>query len=352
MLLNLVNQIIIYLFLVKVEFFMKNFLITGGLGFIGSHFVRNQVKNGNFVVNIDKITYAANKNNVKEVESNQNYRFIQGDICSQDLIFDLLKDFKIDYVVNFAAESHVDNSIVNADIFVKTNVSGTLSLLQASCQYWQNLDVEKKEKFRFLHVSTDEVFGSLKENDPAFVEENPYRPNSPYSASKAASDHLVRAWFETYKMPAIITNCSNNFGPNQHQEKLIPTIISSALGNKYIPIYGNGKNIRDWIFVKDHCAGIEMALLHGIVGESYCFGGECEIRNIEIAQKICEILDLLKPRQDNVSYKNQIKFVEDRKGHDYRYAINNSKVKRVFGFSPRITFEQALKETINYYLAL
>ncbi len=331
---------------------MKNFIITGGLGFIGSHFVLNQVKNGNFVVNIDKITYAANKDNVAAVQNHQNYRFIQGDICSQDLIFDILKDFKIDYIVNFAAESHVDNSIANADIFIKTNVNGTLSLLQAARQYWQNLEGEKKQNFRFLHVSTDEVFGSLKENEPAFTEENSYKPNSPYSASKAASDHLVRAWFETYKLPTIITNCSNNFGPNQHQEKLIPTVIRSALANKDIPIYGNGKNIRDWIFVKDHCMGIEMALFKGVIGESYCFGGECEIRNIEIAQKICEILDAIKPRLDGISYKNQIKFVEDRKGHDYRYAINNSKVKKAFAFAPKSTFEQALKETVNYYLSL
>ncbi len=329
---------------------MKNFLITGGLGFIGSHFVLNQVKSGNFVVNLDKMTYAANADNVFEIENHQNYRFIKGDICSQDLVLRLLQDFKIDYVINFAAESHVDNSIASADIFIKTNVNGTLSLLQASRQYWQNLDSVKKDNFRFIHVSTDEVFGSLQENDPAFTEENSYKPNSPYSASKAASDHLVRAWFETYKLPTIITNCSNNFGPNQHHEKLIPTIIRSALTGKDIPIYGNGKNIRDWIFVKDHCQGIQLALEKGKVGESYCFGGECEIRNIEIAQKICEILDVLRPKKDGNSYKDQIKFVEDRKGHDYRYAINNSKARRELYFKIETPFDENLKSTILSFL--
>ncbi len=329
---------------------MKNFLITGGLGFIGSHFVLNQVKNGNFVVNLDKMTYAANADNVFEIENHQNYRFIKGDICSQDLVLSLLQDFKIDYVINFAAESHVDNSIASADIFIKTNVNGTLSLLQASRQYWQNLDSVKKDNFRFIHVSTDEVFGSLQESDPAFTEENSYKPNSPYSASKAASDHLVRAWFETYKFPTIITNCSNNFGPNQHHEKLIPTIIRSALTGKDIPIYGNGKNIRDWIFVKDHCRGIQLALEKGRVGESYCFGGECEIRNIEIAQKICEILDVLRPKKDGNSYKDQIKFVEDRKGHDYRYAINNAKARRELDFKIETPFDENLKSTILSFL--
>ncbi|HLD77276.1 MAG TPA: dTDP-glucose 4,6-dehydratase [Rickettsiales bacterium] len=322
---------------------MKNFLITGGCGFIGSHFVVNCVKNGNFVVNLDKMTYAANLNNVKEVSNHQNYRFIQGDICSQSLIFDILNDFKIDAIVNFAAESHVDNSIIDADLFVKTNVNGTLSLLQASRQYLENT---KKENFRFIHISTDEVFGSLSKGDKPFDENSPYKPNSPYSASKAASDHLVRAWFATYKLPIIITNCSNNFGENQHQEKLIPTIIRSALQNKNIPIYGNGKNIRDWIYVGDHCAGIELALNKGKVGESYCFGGEFEITNIEIAHKICEILDALKPRKDGISYKNQIKFVEDRKGHDYRYAISNDKAYKELGFKVSKNFAERLRQVV------
>lgn len=329
---------------------MSNFLITGGLGFIGSHFVINQVKNNNFVVNLDKITYAANENNVFKVAKNANYKFIQGDICNQNLISEILEKHEIDFVINFAAESHVDNSINSAQIFIETNINGTFSLLEASRKYYENLSENKKQNFRFIHISTDEVFGSLQENDKPFTEENKYLPNSPYSASKAASDHLVRAWNETYKLPTIITNCSNNFGPHQHQEKLIPTIIKKALKNQDIPIYGNGKNIRDWIFVKDHCDGIELALLKGKIGQTYCLGGESELRNIEIAHKICEILDNLKPKSDNSSYKNQIKFVKDRKGHDYRYAIDNSKAKKELGFEIQGNFEEKLLETVKYFI--
>lgn len=329
---------------------MSNFLITGGLGFIGSHFVINQVKNNNFVVNLDKITYAANENNVFKVAKNANYKFIQGDICNQNLISEILEKHEIDFVINFAAESHVDNSINSAQIFIETNINGTFSLLEASRKYYENLSENKKQNFRFIHISTDEVFGSLQENDKPFTEENKYLPNSPYSASKAASDHLVRAWNETYKLPTIITNCSNNFGPHQHQEKLIPTIIKKALKNQDIPIYGNGKNIRDWIFVKDHCHGIELALLKGKIGQTYCLGGESELRNIEIAHKICEILDNLKPKSDNSSYKNQIKFVKDRKGHDYRYAIDNSKAKKELGFEIQGNFEEKLLETVKYFI--
>lgn len=329
---------------------MKNILVTGGLGFIGSCFVVKQVKKGNLVVNIDKITYAANEENVLEVKNNPNYKFIKEDICNKEAIFKALKDFSIDQVVNFAAESHVDNSISGADIFIQTNINGTFSMLQAALEYYKSLQGAKKENFRFLHVSTDEVFGSLKEGEPAFTEESGYRPNSPYSASKAASDHLVRAWNETYKLPTIITNCSNNFGPFQHKEKLIPTIINACLNGKDIPIYGNGKNIRDWIYVADHCDGIEMALNQGTVGQNYCFGGENEIRNIEIAHQICEIIDQIKPRADKISYASQIKFVEDRKGHDYRYAIDNTKVRNEFGFKIAKSFNERLKETVIWYL--
>ncbi len=329
---------------------MKNFLITGGLGFIGSCFVVNQVKKGNFVVNLDKITYAANQENVAEISGAKNYKFVQGDICDFDLVYKILNENNIDFVVNFAAESHVDNSIKNADEFIKTNINGVFSMLKASLQYYQDLKADKKNNFRFLHISTDEVFGSLSENDPAFNENSQYQPNSPYSASKAASDHLVRAWFETYKLPAIITNCSNNFGPNQHKEKFIPTVINSCLSGKEIPIYGNGKNIRDWIFVADHCYGIELALEKGEVGESYCLGGESEMRNIEIANLICEILDEKKPRNDKKSYKEQIKFVEDRKGHDYRYAIDNKKAREKLGFNLTKSFKERLEETILFYI--
>ncbi len=330
---------------------MKNFLITGGCGFIGSHFVKALIKNGHFVVNLDKMTYAADFKNVAEIENNKNYRFIKGDICSQDLVYSILQDFSIDAIINFAAESHVDNSIKFADVFIKTNIEGVFSMLQASLQYYKKLSDKKKDNFRFVHISTDEVFGSLNEADKPFDEASSYRPNSPYSASKAASDHLVRAWHETYKLPTIITNCSNNFGENQHQEKLIPTVIRSALQDKKIPIYGNGKNIRDWIYVGDHCFGIELALSKGKIGESYCFGGECEVRNIDIANKICEILDELKPRKDGTSYKKQIEFVEDRKGHDYRYAISNSKAKKNLGFKVSKSFEDRLTQTVKFYIS-
>jgi dTDP-glucose 4,6-dehydratase len=333
---------------------MKKLLVTGGCGFIGSCFVLRQIKAGNLVVNLDSLTYAASLQNVVEVEENSNYHFVQGDICDQNLVSELLAKFDIDVLVNFAAESHVDNSIANPDAFIKTNINGTFSLLNASLKYWQNLAEDKKNNFRFIHVSTDEVYGSLGFDDPKFTENNKYQPNSPYSASKAASDHLVRAWGETYKLPTIITNCSNNFGARQHSEKLIPTVIKSALLGKIIPIYGNGKNIRDWIYVEDHCAGIELAIVKGKLGESYCFGGDAERQNIDIAGQICAILDQLKPKVDsqgkNISYANQIQFVEDRKGHDLRYAIDSSKAKKELGFKLEGSFEEKLNNTVKWYL--
>ncbi len=328
---------------------MKNILVTGGCGFIGSCFVKKQIAQGNFVINIDKLTYAGNLENVSDVANHQNYKFTKADINETALIQNLLMTYKIDWVVNFAAESHVDNSISKPGVFILTNINGTFSMLQASLSYYKNLSDEKKENFRFLHVSTDEVFGSLNLDDKPFNENSRYQPNSPYSASKASSDHLVRAWSETYKLPTIITNCSNNFGPFQHREKLIPTIIRSCIQNKDIPIYGNGKNIRDWIYVGDHCDGIELALKNGKIDETYLFGGEKELQNIEIAHKICEILDDYKPRVDGQSYKSQIKFVQDRAGHDFRYAISNDKSFRQLGFKPSKTFEERLKETIEFY---
>ncbi len=332
---------------------MKNILVTGGCGFIGSHFAIEQIIKGNKVVNLDKLTYAANQKNLEPIVEHQNYKnyhFVKGDINDFGLVFDLLKKHKIDWLVNFAAESHVDNSIAGPEVFIKTNINGTFSLLQASLTYFNNLDSSKKNDFRFLHVSTDEVFGSLNENEPKFSETNRYKPNSPYSASKAASDHLVRAWGETYNLPIIITNCSNNFGPHQHFEKLIPTIIRNCLAGNDIPIYGDGKNIRDWIFVKDHCHGIDLALTKGKIGETYLFGGENEIRNIEIANLICEILDEKKPKIDKASYKTQIKFVKDRLGHDFRYAISNLKSNKELDFKVSKSFEERLYETIDYYL--
>lgn len=329
---------------------MKKLLITGGCGFIGSCFVLRQIKSGNLVVNLDSLTYAANPKNLIEIENNLNYHFIKGDICDQNLIGDILQKFNIDILVNFAAESHVDNSITNPHSFIKTNINGTFSLLNASLKYWQNLSKEKQANFRFIHISTDEVYGSLTADEPRFTEHNKYQPNSPYSASKAASDHLARAWFETYKLPTIITNCSNNFGARQHREKFIPTVIRSCLSGQDIPIYGNGKNIRDWIYVDDHCFGIELAIAKGRLGESYCFGGDAERQNIDIAKQICKILDQIKPRPDGKSYQEQIKFVEDRKGHDFRYAIDSSKAKRELGFRINGDFEEKLLTSVSYYL--
>jgi dTDP-glucose 4,6-dehydratase len=329
---------------------MKKILVTGGCGFIGSCFVKKQIEKGNVVFNIDKLTYAGNPDNVASVAGHQNYFFTKADINETLLIENILKSNQIDWVVNFAAESHVDNSISGPKVFIETNVNGTFSMLMASLNYFKTLDDNKKSQFRFLHVSTDEVFGSLHENDEPFNENSRYQPNSPYSASKASSDHLVRAWQETYKLPTIITNCSNNFGPFQHREKLIPTIIRSCIQNKDIPIYGNGKNIRDWIFVGDHCDGIEMAIAKGKTNETYLFGGEMELRNIDIAHKICEILDIIKPKSAGESYKSQIKFVQDRAGHDFRYAISNKKSFTELGFKPSKSFEERLKETIEFFI--
>ncbi len=329
---------------------MKKLLVTGGCGFIGSCFVLRQIKAGNLVVNLDALTYAANPKNLAEIAGNANYHFVKGDILDQKLVSEILEKFDIDILVNFAAESHVDNSIANPGAFIQTNINGTFSLLNSALKYWQNLSSKKHDDFRFVHISTDEVYGSLNFDDPKFTEENNYRPNSPYSASKAASDHLVRAWNETYKLPTIITNCSNNFGARQHSEKLIPTVIRSALGGKIIPIYGNGKNIRDWIYVQDHCFGIELAIAKGKLGESYCFGGDAERQNIDIAKQICTILDALKPKADGTSYTNQIQFVEDRKGHDLRYAIDSSKAKKELGFRIDGNFEEKLENTVKWYL--
>lgn len=329
---------------------MNNFLITGGAGFIGSHFVEQVCTLGNKAIVLDKMTYAADLNNLKAVANNPNFKLIKGDIADRELVTKILSEEQIDFVVNFAAESHVDNSIKAPESFIQTNIVGTFNLLNCTLAYFQNLSAEKKSHFRFLHVSTDEVYGSLSLTDPKFNEENPYKPNSPYSASKAASDHLVRAWFETYGLPTITTNCSNNFGPHQHHEKFIPTVISAAIANKNIPVYGNGRNIRDWIFVKDHASGIFVALQKGKAGQTYCFGGECEKENLDLANEICEVLDQVKPRVDGASYKKQISFVTDRMGHDKRYAISNDKVASEFGFFPSKSFSERLKETVLWYL--
>jgi len=329
---------------------MISILVTGGAGFIGSCFALKSLDIGFKTIVLDKLTYAGNLDNLSDVEKHKRFKFIKGDIGDKDLVTKVLFENDVDYVVNFAAESHVDNSIENPSNFIETNVVGTYSLLQASLNHWKTNC--KKKNFKFLHVSTDEVFGSLKIGEPSFYEQSNYRPNSPYSASKAASDHLVRAWNKTYGLPTIITNCSNNFGPRQHKEKLIPKTILMALNEKSIPVYGNGKNIRDWIFVEDHVDGIMKALEKGEVGEEYCLGGDYELTNIELVNKICYMLDNLYPRTGNKKYRELVSFVADRVGHDFRYAINSQKAKRDLGFLIKNTFDLKLESTIKWYLQI
>ena len=326
------------------------YLVTGGAGFIGSCFVLQKVRGGNKVINLDKLTYSGNLENLDEIKNASNHVFIRGDIGDEQLVRKLLEKFQPDAVINFAAESHVDRSILDPDVFVKTNVLGTEVLLRVVKDWWKNLDEEKKNKFRFHHISTDEVFGTLSMDDPAFTEETPFAPNSPYSASKASSDHFVRAYHETYGLPTVITNCSNNYGPRQFPEKLIPLMTLNALAGKPLPIYGTGENIRDWLHVEDHCDAIYEVLTKGRVGQTYNIGGRAERTNLFIVNKICEILDDIKPRSDGKSYKEQITFVKDRLGHDLRYAINCSKIEKELGWKPKHNFEDGLKETIQWYL--
>ena len=328
----------------------STYLVTGGAGFIGSCFVLQRVKTGDMVINLDKLTYSGNLENLDEIKNAPNHVFIRGDIGDEQLVKKLLDKHQPDAVINFAAESHVDRSILDPDIFVKTNVLGTEVLLRVVKDWWQNLDEDKKNKFRFHHISTDEIFGTLSMDDPAFTEETPFAPNSPYSASKASSDHFVRAYHETYGLPTVITNCSNNYGPRQFPEKLIPLMTLNALAGKPLPIYGTGENIRDWLHVEDHCDAIYEVLTKGRVGQTYNIGGRAERNNLFIVNKICEILDEIKPRSDGKSYKEQITFVKDRLGHDLRYAINCSKIEKELGWKPKHNFEEGLKETIQWYL--
>lgn len=328
----------------------STYLVTGGAGFIGSCFVLQRVKTGDMVINLDKLTYSGNLENLDEIKNAPNHVFIRGDIGDEQLVKKLLDKHQPDAVINFAAESHVDRSILDPDIFVKTNVLGTEVLLRVVKDWWQNLDEDKKNKFRFHHISTDEVFGTLSMDDPAFTEETPFAPNSPYSASKASSDHFVRAYHETYGLPTVITNCSNNYGSRQFPEKLIPLMTLNALAGKPLPIYGTGENIRDWLHVEDHCDAIYEVLTKGRVGQTYNIGGRAERNNLFIVNKICEILDEIKPRSDGKSYKEQITFVKDRLGHDLRYAINCSKIEKELGWKPKHNFEDGLKETIQWYL--
>lgn len=329
----------------------RTLLITGGCGFIGSAFVQQALAAGYRVINIDNLSYAGNLDNVAECAKNPTYTFHKGDICDSVLVAKLLRAYAVDGVVHFAAQSHVDNSITGPEIFVHTNVLGTHTLLWESLQYCKNGKCD--DDFRFIHVSTDEVFGDLSLDAPheRFTELSPYRPSSPYSATKAASDHLARAWHRTYGFPVIVTNCSNNFGPRQHPEKLIPTVIRSALAGEAIPVYGEGKNVRDWVYVEDHCKGVLLALEKGTAGQSYCLGGGAERSNLDIIRQICSILDALRPRSDGKSYAVQITFVIDRPGHDLRYAIDDTKAREMLGYTTPISLEKRLQETVAWYLA-
>lgn len=325
--------------------------VTGGAGFIGSNFILNWLKNHDEpVLNIDKLTYAGNLANLKEVSRNPNYHFARVDIGDQKALEDLLQKYKPRAVLNFAAESHVDRSIHGPGDFIQTNIVGTFSLLQATLGYWKELADTHKKSFRFLHVSTDEVYGSLELDDPAFSETNAYAPNSPYSASKAASDHLVRAYHHTYGLPVLTTNCSNNYGPLQFPEKLIPLVIHNAINGKDLPIYGDGSNIRDWLYVVDHCEAIELVLKKGRLGETYNIGGWNELKNIEVVDAICSTLDQLRPRKDGQSYLTQKVFVKDRPGHDKRYAIDATKMEKELGWKPAENFTSGLRKTISWYL--
>ncbi len=327
-------------------------LVTGGAGFIGANFVLEWVrKQGAVVVNLDKLSYAGNRESLAALEGDGRHIFVCGDIADSVLVGKLLEEHRPRAVVNFAAESHVDRSIHGPRDFIQTNIVGTFELLEVAKSYWGGLQEDEKKKFRFLHVSTDEVYGSLKPGDPAFTEGKRYEPNSPYSASKAASDHLVRAYHHTYGMPVLTTNCSNNYGPLQFPEKLIPLMIVNALAGKALPVYGDGMQIRDWLYVGDHCSAIARVLEAGEVGEGYNIGGWNEKPNIEIVHTICDILDEVQPKSDGSSYRSQIQTVTDRPGHDRRYAIDARKIERELGWRPAETFETGIRKTVQWYLS-
>lgn len=329
---------------------MPTWLVTGGAGFIGGNFVLRAVAQGVKVVNLDALTYAGNLDTLASIKDSPLHVFAHGDIGDRSLVTRLLAEHTPDAVVNFAAESHVDRSIDGPGAFIQTNVVGTLGLLESVRDYWKSLDVERRESFRFLHVSTDEVYGSLGDTGQ-FTETTPYAPNSPYSASKAASDHLVRAFHHTYGLPVLTTNCSNNYGPYHFPEKLIPLIIARALAGEPLPVYGDGKNVRDWLFVGDHCNAIRAVLQKGRVGETYNVGGNAEKQNIDVVHTICALLDARVPRGDGQPRSSQITFVTDRPGHDRRYAIDASKLRDELGWEPEYTFEQGIGETVDWYLS-
>ena len=346
----------------------QTYLITGGAGFIGSNLVHFLISLGHKVVVLDKLTYAGNTASLEGLPKDQ-FIFAEGDICDTEFVYKLLSETNPSGIFHLAAESHVDRSIDGPGTFIETNILGTFSMLQAARRYYESLPISSttaspslhnsftqdappalhKSTFRFLHVSTDEVYGSLGDKG-YFTEETSYAPNSPYSASKASSDHLVRAWYHTYGFPVLTTNCSNNYGARQFPEKLIPLIIHNALSGKELPIYGDGKNVRDWLFVDDHCSALYTVMTKGILGETYNIGGNCEKQNIEIVRTVCSILDEIKPKQDGTRYDSQITFVKDRPGHDKRYAIDASKIKKELGWSPKETFETGIRKTIQWYL--
>jgi dTDP-glucose 4,6-dehydratase len=330
----------------------KNLLVTGGAGFIGSNFVRYMLEHYPelTIVNLDLLTYAGSINNLAAINQANRHRLIQGNICNRELVDFILREYNIDTVVHFAAESHVDRSIASPDVFVQTNVVGTFTLLEASRQYWLNEKKLAPHEYRFHHISTDEVFGTLSNDAPAFTELTPYAPNSPYSASKAASDHLVRAYHHTYGLATTLTNCSNNYGPYQHGEKLIPTVIRSCIKGLPIPVYGNGKNIRDWLYVEDHCAGIDTVLRKGKLGESYNIGGNNECENLIVIETICSLMQQKLPNANK--YSSLVAFVTDRPGHDWRYAIDQDKILMELGWKPNADFAQGLSKTIDWYLKL
>lgn len=326
-------------------------LVTGGAGFIGGNFVLEWFKHSDEpIVNLDKLTYAGNLETLRSVFGNSNHTFVHGDIGNTELVSSLLSQYQPRAVINFAAESHVDRSIHGPGEFIQTNIVGTYQLLESVRMYWMSLHASEKSSFRFLHVSTDEVYGSLQAEAPAFTERHPYEPNSPYSASKAASDHLVRAWHHTYGLPVITTNCSNNYGPYHFPEKLIPLMIVNALAGRALPVYGDGMQIRDWLYVHDHCSAIRCVLEKGELGETYNVGGWNEKPNLEIVSSICALLDEMSPKKDGSSYKEQITHVADRPGHDRRYAIDAGKIHQQLGWSPKETFETGIRKTVQWYL--
>jgi dTDP-glucose 4,6-dehydratase len=328
---------------------VPTWLVTGGAGFIGGNFVLDAVKRGIRIVNLDALTYAGNRDTLSTLDGDPEHVFVHGDIGDGALVAELLATHKPDAVINFAAESHVDRSIDGPAAFVQTNVVGTLALLEAVRDYWRGLAAPERDAFRFLHVSTDEVYGSLGDTG-RFTEETAYAPNSPYSASKAASDHLVRAFHHTYGLPVLTTNCSNNYGPYQFPEKLVPLIIARALAGEPLPIYGDGRNVRDWLYVGDHCAAIRAVLHGGRVGETYNVGGDAEMQNIDVVNVICKLLDQRRPRSDGLPRSSQITYVADRPGHDRRYAIDASKLHDELGWQPAHSFEQGISDTVDWYL--